>query len=94
MESDGLMTRRNDRVVVTTDNWDTASPTLKLECLQFREAGREVDTGRLTDIELPRAEGARFPQIERNNPDAARLTKMQEMLFQSMLSSTIPWWID
>ena len=43
------MTRRNDRVVITTDNWDTASPTLKLECLQFREAGREVDTGRLTD---------------------------------------------
>ena len=29
-------------------NWDTASPALKLECLQFREADREVDTGRLT----------------------------------------------
>jgi len=85
MESDGLTTRRNDRVVVTTDNWDTASPALKLECLQFREAGREVDTGRLTDIEVPRAEGERFPPIARDNPDAALLTNMQEMLYQSML---------
>ena len=83
------MTRRNDRLVIATDHWDTASPTLKLECLQFREAGREVDTGRLTNIELPRAEGERFPPIERNNPDAARLTKMQEMLFQSMFNALV-----
>ena len=63
MESDGLTTRRNDRVVITTDNWDTASPALKLECLQFREAGREVDIGRLTNIEVPLAEGDRFPRL-------------------------------
>jgi len=65
MKSDGLTTRRNDRVVITTDNWDTASPALKLECLQFREAGREVDTGRLANIEVPLAEGDRFPPIDR-----------------------------
>ena len=85
MESDGLVMKRNDRVVVTTDNWDTASPELKLECLQFREAGRELNTGVALVEQVPRMQGENFPAIEQNNPNRANLLKGQEMLFQSML---------